>query len=301
MEGFVRAKRVTDPLDARVRDRLVGRDCYEFEYASSGSEHSAAEDDSPCLDELVLDFLRENESERSSSPELDSDSEVIDSAAERLESAKSVLCLSSNGNADSYKNLLLAHVSEAVEAFSCFTSCKSAFRRSVMSFLRELGHNAAICKTRWESNGGLTSGNYEFIDVVVQSSSSVGVNRYFIDLDFAADFEIARPSSHYSSLLQTLPRVFVGNVEDVKQIVRTMSDAAKKSLKSRGLHLPPWRKNRYMLNKWFGPYRRTTNLVPESSSSAAITPVAGVKCRWIGFDNVVGDSQVNSRVFVRTR
>lgn len=301
MVGFVRAKRVTDPLDERVKARLVGRDISQLSYVSSGSEHSAAaddDDDSPCLSELVHDFLQYDESETRSNYHHESDSEVTDAVADCKDSIESLIGLSTSGNVDSYKELLSAHVSKAVESFSRLRSNKSAMRRSVMQYLRDSNHNAAICKTRWDSSGGITAGNYEFIDVVVQSAGTS--NRYFVDVDFAAEFQIARPSSQYASLLQSLPSVFVGNAEELKRIARAMCTAAKRSLMSRELSVPPWRKNRYMQNKWFSLYRRTTNPVPESSSSSLI-PASGVKCRWVGFDAGVSDPNVNGHLFVRIR
>lgn len=301
MAGFVRTKRVTDPLDARVRDRLVGRESSELGYASSGSEHSAT-DDWPCLSELVNGFLEEDDSE-TRSPENDSDLDRVDSVSERVDSTESILRSSAaSSNADAYKRRLLAHVTEATELLSHLRSSKAKFRRSVMSYLRESGHNGAICKTRWDSSGGLTAGNHEFIDAVVEpTGTSVQNRRYFVDLDFAAEFEIARPSVHYSKLLESLPRVFVGSGDELKRIVRAMCEAAKRSLKITDLSIPPWRKNRYMQNKWFGPYRRTTNLVPENSSPAAISLPSAVKCRWVGFNDAVPDSNVNGSPFVRIR
>lgn len=304
MAGFVRTKRVTDPLDARVRDRLVGRDSSDLGYASSGSEHSADGGDSPCLSELVHGFLEEDEQSETRSTEYDSDQDRDDSVSDRVDTTESILrsCHASGNNGDSYKRRLLAHVAEATEVCSRLRSNKSAFRRSVMAYLRELGHNAAICKTRWDSSGGLTAGNYEFIDAVVQPTSAAEQSRrYFVDLDFAAEFELARPSAHYSRLLESLPRLFVGNGDDLKRTVRAMCDAAKRSLKSTDLSVPPWRKNRYMQNKWFGPYRRTANLVPEKPVLAAIPSISTVKCRWVGFDAVVADGNVNGPPFVRTR
>ncbi|KAL0436697.1 UNVERIFIED_CONTAM: hypothetical protein Sradi_0377600 [Sesamum radiatum] len=114
-------------------------------------------------------------------------------------------------------------------------------RRNVMAYLRNCGYNAAVCKTKWESSGGLAAGNYEFIDVLRKEYST----RYFVDLDFASEFEIARPTNSYERLLQHVPRVFIGTSEDLKQILKLVSDSARRSLKSRGLHLPPWRKNRF--------------------------------------------------------
>ncbi|KAF4370334.1 hypothetical protein CsatB_024828 [Cannabis sativa] len=306
MAGFVRTKRLSDPLDARVRDRLVGRDSgSDHGYSSSGSEHSA--DESPCLSELVHCFLEEDESEstRSGFEYYDSESEQVESVSDRVDATECILRSTVANNADSYRKLLQAHVSQGVEAFSHMRSNEVMFRRKVMSLLRDLGHNAAICKTKWDSSGGITGGSYEYIDAVLKPSSWSGTSagetrRYIIDLDFAAEFEIARPSAQYMRLLQSLPRVFIGNGDELKRIVRTMCDAAKRSLKSTELSIPPWRKNRYMQNKWFGPYRRTVNPLPEqispSVTSPAPTPV--VKCRWVGFDNAVSDGHVN---IVRTR
>ncbi|KAL2464627.1 putative ovule protein [Forsythia ovata] len=68
----------------------------------------------------------------------------------------------------------------------------------------------------------LPPGNYEFIDVVLSDSK-----RYFIDMDFASEFVIARPSNLYQPLLQYLSRVYVGKREHLKQILKITSDAAK--------------------------------------------------------------------------
>ncbi|XWS76026.1 hypothetical protein CRYUN_Cryun01aG0142300 [Craigia yunnanensis] len=291
-----RIKRVTDPLNDRVKARLVGSS-----YVSSGSEHSAsaavAEVDSPCLSELVHSFL-EDDHDAAEQTGYTSDSDRIDSNLDNTDSLEIIIKSTSLNNTDSYRNLLMAHVLKAMEMLSFFKTNKAIFRRKVMAYLRELGHNAAICKTKWSSSGGLTAGNYEFIDVV-QSVSSTWQNRYFIDLDFVSEFEIARPTSEYSRLLQYLPRVFVGKNEELKNIVKVMSDSAKRSFKSKELSLPPWRKNRYMQNKWFAPYRRTTNQILVSSSSltpATIHSVNVVQCRYVGFDDAA-----NGRLFVRTR
>ncbi|KAM2313938.1 hypothetical protein ACFX1S_027028 [Malus domestica] len=58
MTGFVRtrSKRVTYPLDDRVKDRLVGGYRSGPSDASKGSEHSG-DYDSPCLSELVRGWV----------------------------------------------------------------------------------------------------------------------------------------------------------------------------------------------------------------------------------------------------
>ncbi|GMY33814.1 hypothetical protein FCV25MIE_29056 [Fagus crenata] len=294
---FVKFKRVTDPFDDKAKARLG-----VLSYVSSGSEHSAEEDHehSPSLSQLVHGFLENDSDTESQLANYDSDSERVDSV-HQLNDAVEVECVmvqgnNNNDNVDSYKKLLAAHVSEAIETMSCVRSNRSVFLRNVMGFLRELGHNAAICKSRWESSGGgLSAGNYEFIDVVQSLSNS----RYFIDVDFAAQFEIARPTDQYSKLLHSLPSPFIGRAEELRKLVTIMCDVAKRSLRSRKLSVPPWRKNTYMENKWFGSYRRTTNPVPDQPVQPVRFPVGGVKCSFVGFNDAVSDH--HRGFFVPTR
>ncbi|KAK8521719.1 hypothetical protein V6N13_021802 [Hibiscus sabdariffa] len=303
-----RIKRVSDPLDDRVKAQLVGAG-----YFSSGTQHSSSSDvvgdDSPCLSELLHSFLVDNhdattvtdESETGSATFTPAEADCVDSKPDDTPSLEIIVKSTAVNHMDSFGSLLVADVSKAMEMLSFFNTDKAIFRCKVMAYLRQAGYNAAICKTKWSSSSaGVTAGNHEFIDVV-QSVSSTWQNRYFIDLDFASEFEIAMPTSEYSRLLQYCPKVFVGKGEELKKVVRAMSDSAKRSLKSKELSLPPWRKNRYMQKKWFAPYRRTTNQSPANSGSqtgATVHPINVVKCRYVGFDNA---DTVNDRLFVRAR
>ncbi|MCO5560789.1 hypothetical protein L7F22_014409 [Adiantum nelumboides] len=185
--------------------------------------------------------------------------------------------------------LLLVDVARVVEAESGLTSIAFAagddveddgddgdtdgavtecLRRPVMKHLREEGYNAALCKSRWKHADGLPAGDYEYIDIVMDGKGgSKRQERFIVDIDFRAQFEIARASKQYVQLLGVLPRLFVGRPERLKQILKIMSNAAKHSLKQEGLLLPPWRKHKYMQAKWFSPYRRTTNTDSLSSNS----------------------------------
>ena len=60
-------------------------------------------------------------------------------------------------------------------------------------------------------------------------------------------------------MLQYLPLVFVGKSDRVQQIVTIVSEAARQSLKKKGLHFPPWRKLEYMKSKWLASYERATD------------------------------------------
>ncbi|KAL8146699.1 uncharacterized protein LOC141690664 [Apium graveolens] len=278
---MARRKKVTDPFDDKVKARIFG--------FSSGSEHSAHtndvdEDDSPCLSNLLCGFLdqqdppedlHEYENENNSDSNDDTAHQIINVDLEIL-----IKALRNEDN-DHFRNVLVTHVSKAIEIFWFVKSNVSLLRRNVMAFLRSGGYNAGICKTKWEKCGGLSGGDYEFIDVL--KSDDPKSDRYFIDLNFANEFEIARQTKEYQQLVQTLPRVFIGKCGQLKQIVKIISDGTRKSLKSGGLLLPPWRKNRFMQNKWFGPYRRTLNLVPDNVASPGKQMV---KCRSVGFNAV---------------
>lgn len=78
-----------------------------------------------------------------------------------------------------------------------------------------------------------------------------------IDIDFRSEFEIARPTGTYKLILQSLPYIFVGKLDRLQQIVSSVSEAAKHSLKKKGMHVPPWRKTEYMRAKWLSTSTRT--------------------------------------------
>ena len=96
------------------------------------------------------------------------------------------------------------------------------------------------------------TGDYEYIDVMVRDSNGdeEEPTRLIVDVDFKSQFEVARPTATYKELINTLPSVFVGSEEKLNQIISLLCSAAKKSLKERGLHVPPWRKANYMRSKW---------------------------------------------------
>ena len=107
------------------------------------------------------------------------------------------------------------------------------------------------------------TGEYEYIDVIM------GNERVLIDIDFRSEFEIARPTKTYKAILQTLPHIFVGKSERLQSIIAIVSDAAKQSLKKKGMHIPPWRKAEYVKAKWLSTYTRTTPTSVHSNESKA--------------------------------
>ncbi|CAA6667936.1 unnamed protein product [Spirodela intermedia] len=147
-----------------------------------------------------------------------------------------------------YRRDLAADAARAADRFADLKQNRLAFRRAVMASLREIGYNAGICKS-----------SYEYIDVLTSPPDQAA--RYIVDIDFAGEFEIARPTAEYGRLTEELPRLLVARPEVLRQLLRVLADAARRSLRSREMHIPPWRKARFMQAKWLGPYRRTLNLL----------------------------------------
>ncbi|KAJ0017957.1 hypothetical protein Pint_10560 [Pistacia integerrima] len=136
--------------------------------------------------------------------------------------------------------------------------CRSCLMREVSSRLSSAGYNSAICKSKWRSSPDIPSGEHTFIDVIDNSSTKKGEVRVIIELNFRAEFEMARASEDYNRLVRRLPEVFVGKVERLNNVIKILCKAAKKCMKEKKMHMGPWRKQRYMQAKWLSSYKRTT-------------------------------------------
>lgn len=98
------------------------------------------------------------------------------------------------------------------------------------------------------SLGSSSSGQHTYLEV----SAEKGETKVIIDLDFRAEFEMARASKEYNQLIIKLPQVFVGKAERLVNLVNILCAASKKCMKDRKMHLAPWRRQDYMQAKWRG-------------------------------------------------
>ncbi|KAL5712471.1 hypothetical protein ACHQM5_014642 [Ranunculus cassubicifolius] len=158
---------------------------------------------------------------------------------------------------------LLADTSKIVE-MNKISKPRDDCRKVVTEGLIDLGYDASICKSKWEKSSSFPAGDYEYIDVIVEG------DRLIIDIDFRSEFEIARPTKSYRTILQSLPVIFVGKSDRLQQILSIVSEGAKQSLKKKGMHFPPWRKAEYMKAKWFSPFTRTSS--PPTPTPSIETP-----------------------------
>ncbi|CAD6220863.1 unnamed protein product [Miscanthus lutarioriparius] len=152
---------------------------------------------------------------------------------------------------------------------------RADIRRAVADGLRALGYDAAVCTSRWDKTPSHPAGEHEYIDaVVVESGSGAGATfRLVVEVDFRSEFEVARPTKAYRAALQALPPLFVGTPDRLGRIVAVVAEAARQSLRKRGLHFPPWRKHEYMRAKWLSPHARSSS--PDKTPAPALaTPIS---------------------------
>ncbi|XP_057964896.1 uncharacterized protein LOC131155649 isoform X2 [Malania oleifera] len=156
---------------------------------------------------------------------------------------------------------LLADTAKIVEKNKICKRKDDFCRKIVTDGLLALGYDASTCKSRWEKSPSYPAGEYQYVDVIVDNE------RLLIDIDFRSEFEIARSTKNYKVVLQTLPYIFVGKPDRLQKIISVITEAAKQSLKKKGMHFPPWRKADYVKAKWLSPY---TRLTPTPTSVAEV-------------------------------
>ncbi|KAA8515249.1 hypothetical protein F0562_018521 [Nyssa sinensis] len=140
-------------------------------------------------------------------------------------------------------------------------ACRNCLMRETCHRLQNASFNSAICTSKWKSSPNIPSGEHTFLDVVDKLSSKKGEEvRVIIELNFRAEFEMARASFEYKQLISKLPEVFVGKIERLHALIKILCSAAKKCMKENKMHMGPWRKYRYMQSKWQSPCERTTSM-----------------------------------------
>ncbi|KAE8691423.1 Basic helix-loop-helix DNA-binding superfamily protein, putative isoform 1 [Hibiscus syriacus] len=137
--------------------------------------------------------------------------------------------------------------------------CRNCLQRELSVRLQNAGFNCYICKSKWRSSPEIPSGEHTYLEVLDKSSNPIkGEVRVVMELNFRAEFEMARANDDYNTLIARLPELLVGKTERVNALIKILCAAAKKCMKEKKMHLAPWRKQKYMEAKWLGTYQRTT-------------------------------------------
>ncbi|KAL2229981.1 uncharacterized protein LOC105171616 [Sesamum indicum] len=262
--GVLKISSAEKPVGGGEKDGVATATVAEFEPSSV------------CLDKMVQNFIEDNNEKQSTTAAAkcgrnrcncfngnsnDSSDDELDFFSDSVSANSSF-----SDPSDTLKSLipcasvaernLLADTSKIVEKNNKTCKGKDDLRKIVTDGLIALGYNASLCKSKWEKSSSIPAGEYEYIDVIVEGE------RVLIDVDFRSEFEIARSTSSYKAILQSLPYIFVGKSDRLLQIVSIASEAARQSLKKKGMHIAPWRKSEYMKSKWLSPHTRITQLKP---------------------------------------
>ncbi|MED6160529.1 hypothetical protein PIB30_052246 [Stylosanthes scabra] len=166
------------------------------------------------------------------------------------------------------------------------SSCRNCLMRQVSRRLQAAGFDSAICKTKWKTSPNLPPGEHTFVDVIDSTSSKRGdIIRVIIEVNFRAEFEMARAGEEYNRLVQRLPEVFVGKVERLNNIIKVLCMGAKRCMKDNKMHMGPWRKQRYMSAKWLGPIcDRNTSTISLSMGHSQRMPKPKPKASMLTVD-----------------
>lgn len=168
---------------------------------------------------------------------------------------------------------VLAEITKIIEKNRMVKRKANFIRKMVVDGLLAMEYNASICESRWEKTPSTPAGAYEYIDVVTEGE------RLIIDIDFRSEFEIARSTRSYKCLLQVLPNIFVGKADRLQKIVHLLTEAAKLSLKKKGMPCPPWRRAEYVKAKWLSTYIRMTPVLMPIASNSASEPDTACKTK----------------------
>ncbi|KAK3166144.1 hypothetical protein QOZ80_1AG0041980 [Eleusine coracana subsp. coracana] len=150
---------------------------------------------------------------------------------------------------------------------------RSSLKKRLMMRLQKDGYDASLCMSSWVATSQHPGGDYEYIDVVVAAEGGAAAgttSRLVVDIDFRAQFQVARPAPWYAHLWSQLPPVFVGPRAKLHKAVSLLCAAAQRSLRESGLQVPPWRKSSYMHAKWLP----SGEALPAGGRTPAATGVA---------------------------
>ncbi|KAK6917570.1 Protein of unknown function PDDEXK-like [Dillenia turbinata] len=178
--------------------------------------------------------------------------------------------------------------------------CRNCLMGEISGRLRNAGYNCSICKTKWKRSSDIPAGEHTFMDVIDKSDPKKGEIRIIVELNFRAEFEMARTRQEYKELISRLPEVYVGRVERLSSLIKILCSAAKKCMKENKMHRGPWRKQKYMQAKWLGTSQRTapTSVARLSEDSSRLSKPKASKLTMDLLEKAPGMSMVRSAVEV---
>ena len=96
-----------------------------------------------------------------------------------------------------------------------------------------------------------------------------------LEPDIKAHFVISRPTAGYQRLIDALPDHFVGTHKRLVELVDFLCEQMLVSFRESGMSVPPWRKNKSILSKWFLPTAKSGSQPPTPTGSPPPSKLAG--------------------------
>ncbi|GMH12097.1 hypothetical protein Nepgr_013938 [Nepenthes gracilis] len=128
--------------------------------------------------------------------------------------------------------------------------CRDCLRKEIFDYLCRRGFSCYVRESKWKGSNRIPAGEHTFLEVVEKQRLDDGEVRVIIELNFKAEFEMARASTEYDRLINWLPEVYVGKPERLRDLIKILCGAAKKCMEENKMHMAPWRKHKYMQAKW---------------------------------------------------
>lgn len=136
--------------------------------------------------------------------------------------------------------------------------------------------------------------NAHLPSVLETSSSSVDTASTILIMepDIKAHFVISRPTAAYQRLVDTLPKCFVGTHHSLVKLVDFICEQMVASFLEADMSVPPWRKNKAILSKWFLPTAKSASHPGTPTGSPEGSKQKKDSVRRMSFDLVGGGNVV---------
>lgn len=116
---------------------------------------------------------------------------------------------------------------------------------AVAARLRKEGYDARVVAKKASEGDYLRTWSHSY--VVVHRGSGEEI---IVEPNFAAQFQVARPTQKFKKIVDMIPLEFVGSMDRLLQVADFLATKALESLRASGLNVPPWRERDGMLSKW---------------------------------------------------
>lgn len=110
--------------------------------------------------------------------------------------------------------------------------------------LQKEGYDARVVAKKANEGDYLRTWSHSY--VVVRR----GNEEIIVEPNFAAQFQVARPTKRFKEIVDMIPLEFVGGMDRLLRVADFLATRASESLRASGLNVPPWRERDGMLSKW---------------------------------------------------